>query len=256
MTKKHFFCSKLALTSVFLTVFSALTFAQDLRFGLQASPSWSWFSSDKNKVVGSGSATGFKLGLILENRFSEAYSISSGIGFHFNAGGALRFSDSSQVWTNSWDEFEAKPLPDARSGKDAKARYNITYVEIPIGLKFRTPEQGNHIRWFAEPQVALAFRSGAKGSLSAANPIPEQDRINIKDEVAGLNLGWGIGGGAEYIIQNNTAIVIGLYYQAGFVDVTKDGSTKTYNAANSTSAIPDNAKNTLRGLTVRFGVMF
>jgi Outer membrane protein beta-barrel domain len=257
MTKKLSNRSKWALSLVFATVFTTMTFAQDLRFGLQLSPSWSWITTDNSKINGAGTALGLKLGLVIENRFSEAYSISSGIGFHFNTGGSLRFGLPGQLWKNSWSNFDAIPkAPLDTFAKDAKLRYSITFVEVPIGLKFRTPEAGNHIRWFAEPMLSFGFRSSAKGEISAANPIPEQEKIKISKEVAGIMLSWGIGGGGEYIIQNNTALVVGLYYQHGFTDVTSDDSSVMFDATASGGRRVDNSKGNIRSLTVRLGIMF
>jgi Outer membrane protein beta-barrel domain len=245
------------LTIIFLVCFSAAMTAQDLHFGFQLSPSSSWLSTDNTRINGTGSALGLKLGLVVENRFSEAYSISSGLGFHFNAGGALRFSLPGQLWRDSWGNFDNAPkAPRDTFAKDAKLRYSINFFEIPIGLKMRTPETGNHIRWFAEPQLLIGFRTGAKGSITAADPIPEQEKIPIKKEVAGAMLSWGIGAGGEYIISNNTALVVGLYYQNGFTDITTDKSSVLFDPSVSSGIREDNSKGIIKGLTLRLGVMF
>jgi Outer membrane protein beta-barrel domain len=247
---------KTHVTFVFLLAFAAATTAQDLHFGFQMSPSWSWLGTDNTRVNGVGSALGLKLGLIAENRFSEAYSISSGLGFHFNTGGALRYSLPGKLWTSSYDNFDTKPAAKDTFAKDAKLRYSISYFEIPIGLKMRTPETGSHVRWFAEPLVTLGFRTNAKGAISSAERIPDQEKIPIKGEVAGAMLSWGIGAGGEYIISNNTAIVVGLYYQNGFTDVTKDGSSTMYDPSVAGGTRVDNSKGTIKSLTLRLGVMF
>jgi hypothetical protein len=248
---------KTHLTFIFLVAFAASTMAQDLHFGFQLSPSWSWLSTDNTRINGTGSALGLKLGLIAENRFSEAYSISTGLGFHFNTGGALRFALPGKLWTNSYDNFDTKPTARDTFAKDAKLRYSISFFEIPIGLKMRTAETGNHIRWFAEPQLTIAFRTNAKGAISSATPVPDQEKIPIKGEVAGAMLSWGIGAGGEYVIANNTAVVVGLYFQNGFTDVTKDGSSTMYDATVTPNIQRvDNSKGVIKSITLRLGVMF
>ena len=245
------------LTLAFLVAFMAATTAQDLHFGFQLSPSWTWLGTDNTRINGTGSALGLKLGLVVENRFSEAYSISSGIGFHFNAGGAVRFALPGKLWRDSWGNFDNPPVaPKDTFAKDAKLRYSVSFLEIPIGLKMRTPETGNHIRWFAEPQVIIGFRTNAKGSITSAEPIADQEKIPIKSEVSGVMLSWGIGAGGEYIISNNTAIVVGLYYQNGFTDITKDKSSVMFDPAVSGGVREDNSKGIIKGLTLRLGVMF
>lgn len=248
---------KIILSMTFVVGLVSLSVAQDLHFGLQASPSWSWMGTDDNKVTGSGSALGLKLGLVVENRFSEAYSVSSGIGFHFNSGGSLRFGLPGQLWKNSWSEFDISPKVTDTFAVDTKLRYRLTFVEIPIGLKMRTPEQGNHIRYFAEPLICFGFRTKAFGDISSAGTIPAQEKINVKGDVNGLNMSWGAGIGGEYIIQNNTAVVFGLYFQSGFTDMTGNSGSTLFDTSSGT-AIPkaEKSKGTVKSLTIRAGVMF
>ena len=248
---------KIILSMTFVVGLVSLSVAQDLHFGIQASPSWSWMGTDNTKITGSGSALGLKLGLVVENRFSEAYSVSSGIGFHFNSGGSLRFGLPGQLWKNSWSEFDISPKVTDTFAVDTKLRYSLTFVEIPIGLKMRTPEQGNHIRYFAEPLISFGFRSKASGSISSAGTVAAQEKINIKGDVNGLNMSWGAGVGGEYIIQNNTAIVFGLYFQSGFTDMTGNSGGTLFDKSSGTTVVKDDkSKGTVKSLTIRAGVMF
>ncbi|MEM9824327.1 MAG: PorT family protein, partial [Bacteroidota bacterium] len=41
-----------------------------------------------------------------------------------------------------------------------------------------------------------------------------------------INLSWGIGGGVEYGLGESTALIGGIYFQNGFVDVTDDAAQK------------------------------
>ncbi|MBL7814119.1 MAG: outer membrane beta-barrel protein [Saprospiraceae bacterium] len=249
---------KIILSLTLAVSFLTLSMAQDLHFGFQASPSWSWMGTDNTKINGAGSALGLKLGLIAENRFSEAYSISTGIGFHFNSGGSLVFDLPGQLWKNSWSEFDVSPKVSDTFPKETRLRYSLTFVEIPLGLKMRTPEQGNHIRYFAEPMIALGFRTKAQGAISGATPVVQpQEKINIKADVNGLNLSWGAGVGGEFIVQNNTAIVAGLYFQSGFTDMTGNSGNTLFDSSSGSLVVkPDKSKGTLKSLTVRLGVMF
>ena len=246
------------LTVVFLVCFAAATTAQDLHFGFQLSPSFTWLSTNNTYLHGTGSALGLKLGLVVENRFSEAYSITSGLGFHFNAGGSVRTTTfDGKLWQNSWEGFENPPKANEVFTKETKLRYSISYFEIPIGLKMRTAETGSHIRWFAEPQLIFNFRTNAQGAVSNAGTIPDQEKIPIKKEVNGAMASWGIGAGGEYIIANNTAVVVGLYYQNGFTDVTTDKSSQLIDPrVPPTRILIDNSKGIIKGLTLRLGVMF
>jgi hypothetical protein len=247
---------KTPLTFLFVVSFMVATTAQDLHFGFQLSPSWSWLGTDNARINGTGSALGLKLGVVAEKRFSEAYAITTGIGFHFNTGGALRFTLPGQLWTKSHGNFDVVPKITDTFPKDTKLRYSISYFEIPIGLKMRTPESGDHIRWFAEPQLTLSFRTNAQGAISSASPIPDQEKISIGSEVSWAMLSWGIGVGGEYIITNNTALVVGLYYNNGFTDVTSDSSSTMFDPSVTSGKRVDDSKATIQNITLRLGVMF
>ena len=64
---------KIFLTTAFIASLFSLVTAQDLHFGVQMSPSFSWMTTTNSKISGSGASTGLKLALIVENRFSQAY---------------------------------------------------------------------------------------------------------------------------------------------------------------------------------------
>ena len=248
---------KIFLTTAFIASLFTFSMAQDLRFGVQMSPSFSWMTTTNSKISGSGASTGLKLALIVENRFSQAYSFSTGIGFHFNSGGRLLLDAPSKFWTDSYDEFETRPTVKSDSAlfpRDTKFKYGVTYVEIPVGLKLRTPENGTHFRYFAEPGLVFGFKSNTKGAIIGSNSL-DQSNVDIKKEVNFLNVSWGIGGGGEYIISNNTAFVFGLYFQKGFYDVNTDNGT-LYDADGKTNPKADKSKATISSLTIRLGVMF
>ena len=243
-------------TAIIASLFNFAT-AQDLHFGVQLSPSFSWMTTTNTKISGSGASTGLKLALIVENRFSQAYSFSTGIGFHFNSGGRLLVDAPSQFWTDSYDQFDTKPTVNPNTALfpgGTKFKYGITYVEIPAGLKLRTPENGTHFRYFAEPGLVFGFKSNTKGAIIGSNSL-DQSNIDLKKEVNFLNVSWGIGGGGEYIITNNTAFVFGLYFQKGFYDVNTDNGT-LYDADGKSNPRTDKSKATISSLTIRLGVMF
>jgi Outer membrane protein beta-barrel domain len=248
---------KILLALTFIVAITSFATAQDLHFGVQMSPSFSWMRTDNSKINRSGTATGLKLSLIAENRFSQSYAVSTGIGFHFNSGGRLIASAPSRYWTKSWNNFDVKPTAKADSAafsKDTRFRYGLTFVEIPLGLKMRTPETGTHIRYFVEPNLVLGVLSNAKGAIVGSNNL-DQDKINIKPDVATFMISWGAGVGGEFTVSNNTALVGGLYFQHGFTDVTGDNAV-TFDADGKSNPRTDNSKGVINSLTIRLGVMF
>ena len=154
---------KIVIIAGILFAACQLNFAQvefdDIRFGFQLSPTFSGLNANVTTINGSGSNLGLKLGMIGEYYFRENYAITGGLGFAFNSGGTLLFDNPGDYW----HETDLPPaIADTISG-NTKFKYNIQYVEIPIGLKLRTNEFG-YMRYFLEPAITIGFNSQARGS--------------------------------------------------------------------------------------------
>lgn len=231
--------NKILATAIFCLFFGYQLQAQtnDLRLGFQVSPSFSYMATDDNQINSNGTNLGLKLGMLAEMYFQENYAFITGIGFSFNSGGTLRHEQGGKIWTRS--ELPQGVDPTFFPGVDLK--YNIQYVEIPFGLKFRTNAFG-YLRYWAEiPVITLGFRSQARGAISQAGI--NEDKIIIKKEVGALALSWGLGGGVEYELSPNASLVGGINYQRVFTDVTRD-------------VADDNSKGYTNHIVLRVGVMF
>lgn len=234
------------VANIGVSVSAQSSIMSNLRFGFQASfLSFSWFSTDEATVASAGSALwGMKLGVLGEKSFADNYSFTFGLGFQFNTGGRLLFEDESRIWTGSTYAGNATTF-----GPKARAKYNLQFLEIPLGLKMRTAEFGR-IRYFAEPSVAIAICTQARGTVEAD---VTHEQINISSATAGAMLSWGVGAGAEYNISGNTAFVAGIYYSRGFTDVTTGGGT-SYKFNNQW--VTESSKAVINNFTIRTAIMF
>lgn len=225
----------------------------DLKFGFQLSPAFSWMNSDDTRINSNGTNLGLKLGMIGEFFFRENYSVSTGIGFHFNAGGTLFYEetvDSLSIWA------EANVPGDNLYAGGTSFKYNLQYVEIPLGLKLRTREFG-YIRYFIEPHIVLGFRTQARGNVlndKSAAAVDSEEKYNIQSAVNLLNFSWGVGAGAEYAISDNSALFGGIAFQSGFADVTKDKRTAIY--TNGGEAREEDSSGQISSIVIRLGIMF
>lgn len=222
---------------------------RDLRFGIQSSPTFSWMSADENLIITDGTNLGLKLGLIGEYFFRENYAVSSGIGFHFNAGGQL-FYDQRYDRVSLWPEVEG--VPDTLAGGTA-FKYSVQYVEIPIGLKLRTREFG-YLRYYIQPELGLWFQGRSRGNVKNSGLVDADEDLDIGSAVANLNLSWGIGAGIEYSLSDNTSLVGGLAFQSGFADVTRDKNTALVRDGRQPEQ--DDSKGRINSLVIRIGIMF
>ena len=214
-----------------------------IRFGFQASPTISFFSTDDNLINNNGSNfPGLKLGLIGEKYFAENYAVTFGLGFAFNQGGRIAFEDNRFVGAPYWPNSDlGVDVPDTIGVNNFNLRYNIQYVEIPLGLKLRTSELG-YFRYYLEPHAVLGFRTNARGEVEG-DGLSDIEKINIQEDVNPFAFSLGIGVGTEYSISSNTVLNGGIYYQRGIIDATKD-------VANG-----DDAKASINTITFRIAVM-
>jgi hypothetical protein len=227
----------------------SLSAQNDIQFGFELSPAVSWLSTDDNKINPNGPNLGLKLGMIGEVYFRENYSFTTGIGFHFNAGGKLFYEeniDSVSIWTDA--NIPGDNVYDG--GTDFK--YSIQYVEIPFGLKLRTREFG-YLKYFVEPRLTMGFRTQAKGNIFNEPSVDSEEDFDIQSAVNLLNLSWGIGGGVEYTVSSSTAIIGGIAFQSGFTDVTKDKNTLLVSDGRETK---EDSKGKFNSIILRLGIMF
>ena len=208
----------------------SLVSAQENRFryGFQASPTWSWLQSDDKKLEGNDPNWGLKLGVTGEYFFSPTFAFIGGLGLGFNQGGTIISNyDKAVHWGDS--DLSSNSLDTLSRG--AQLHYRLNYVEIPFGFKarFGTNEDSRIKFWLEAPVFTLSFMTKALGDIRGTNNQNSEDEV-IRDDVKGLSLAWGLGGGIEYEIATNTTAYTGLSFQRQFTDVTGDSSVLDQNA--------------------------
>ncbi|MEL6923599.1 MAG: hypothetical protein AAFO94_06075 [Bacteroidota bacterium] len=93
---------KIVMLSAFLlSVISASQAQGDIRFGFQLSPSFSWMSTDNNRINSAGTNLGLKLGVLGEFYFRPNYAFIGGLGLTFNQGGTLKHDFGGNFWPDS-----------------------------------------------------------------------------------------------------------------------------------------------------------
>ncbi len=247
------FMKKLALLFFFAAFLFGKTEAQQrLRFGFQTSPTWSWMRTDDRKLEGVSSNWGVKLGALGEYYFADNYAITTGLGFGFNHGGTLQNGYSNWVAWND-ENTDLTEIPSDTFGLNSKLHYRLTYVEIPFALKMRGgSNEDSRFRFYAElPMFTLGFMTKAIGDIRGTDTQNLED-INIREEVKGLSLSWGLGGGIEYEFATNATLVAGLAFQKQFTDITRNGSVEK-TAGNWQE---ENAKATFGNLALKLGLFF
>jgi hypothetical protein len=204
---------KYILSLIALSMFMANAFSQNLRLGVVANPNISWMKTDLSRIEGDGSRIGFNIGLMVDKYFAEHYAFTTGLSIH-SIGGTLRYRDEKVLHTSS---SEDPTLP-----ADSRVQYNLQYLHIPWGLKFKTTEIG-YSTFFAELGVNTMINIKARANVKAQNI----SRVGVGEEINLFYMGYHFSGGVEYKIVGNTAIIVGITYMNGFTDVTQKTDEKT-----------------------------
>jgi Outer membrane protein beta-barrel domain len=256
----------LLLTALMVALCASIQ-AQTYRFGLQASPSFTWLKTDNNIINSNGTNTGLRLTVLAEYYFKENFAVVTGIGFHFNAGGQLKYDLAGNYWPDVdyvgtvIDVTKQAPYPVFAPGTNL--RYKARYLEIPLGLKMRTSEFGPMRAFLEAPLFHFGFRGRSAGDISGS---VSEDGLDIRQQVGGLNLSWGLGAGIEYNISDESAVVAGIFYNQGFTDFTKDSGylisgvndngTPADPLDDTFTSISEDSKAVLNNIMVRIAFMF
>ncbi|MCW5923236.1 MAG: PorT family protein [Saprospiraceae bacterium] len=242
---------KIASTFCFLTFTLSVLMAQEdvgFRFGVQASPTWSWMRTNDKKLEGTGSNWGLKFGMLGEFYFAPNYALVTGLGFGFNQGGnILNGYPTADLWKDSQlsrNELHAIP-------QNGKYHYRLTYVEIPMGLKLRGGSDETIKYYFEIPVFTLGFLTRAQGDIRGTNDRNENDE-DIRDDVNGLALSWGFGGGVEYKMSGAT-LVAGLSFQQQFTNAKGKGRVQREPGGEFTE---EKSKANIGLIALRTGVFF
>ncbi|MCB0515436.1 MAG: porin family protein [Chitinophagales bacterium] len=181
--------------------------AQEFRMGFHIDPGIGYMRPDV-KYMDGGSRGSFGYGALMDYYFHDRYAISLGVNHLFN-GGKLTLADSL-----------------------AQNEFSIQYIELPLAIKLRTNQMGSQ---------GLSFY-GQMGLTPAINIKTKVNGNKAKDTAKPLNLGFSIGAGVQYPIDDPTALFLGIYFTNGFTNVVKN--------------LPKESKVTLSNIGFKVGVIF
>lgn len=226
----------------FLTLNSSAQDLQNFRFGLLFSNAILFPSSD-NVDIKSKPSYDFDYGLSIDYFFTDNYALSSGFYMDHpiyarNNTPVLNTLLTDTLFSNSKGVNSSSILNNER----------ITSMNInfPISFKLKTNEIG-YFKYFGDIGLLNSFRIQSRYSLDETElqkvrfgkETEELNNINYKTKL--YNLSLKVGGGIEWTISDNTALLVGIYFYNGFLDYIEDGDGKaTY----------------IRKLSLRTGILF
>jgi hypothetical protein len=153
---------------------------------------------------------------------TTGYSGGSKVGFSYGVVTDFGFTENYAFSTGVDITYKGGTF---KKDGDASGSLDLQYVEVPLTLKLRTNLIGN-LRYYAQVGVGLSAK------------LKSPDSSNIYPLGAALI----IGGGLEFPINGNTALVGGLTFNNGFTNIIRDN--------------PDNAKASTSYLALNLGILF
>lgn len=233
--------------------------AQDrpIRFGFHVSPVFSGIKSNDNLIVKSDGNVGLKLGAMSQIYWKGKTSFTLGLQLAFHEGGEFQHEIGGNYLPDSElskPELQTgdKPLPDG-----TKIRYQLRYLEIPAGMKFRF-EGRDRLHTFVEaPILTLSFLTRGRGDIESEDYLYEDE--NIYKDVNFLNIFLGFNAGVEYDLSDKTTLIGSIGFQRGLFDFTSDNG---YRAVPNPDIIPtylrqeEDSRAVVTNLVLSFGLLF
>jgi len=195
------------------------------KFSVHVDPQFAWFGSDDESVEPAGSIFNLQFGLQMDRYFEQNYAFHLGIGIN-NLGGNLFYTDSTSFVSKGDTIFSAP---------GTSMKHNLQYLDIPLGLKFKTEELG-----YATFFLQLGFNPMININASSTSDDASFDDENIRENIHVFNLGYHAGIGVEYRLGGSTAAIGGLRWTSGLTDVTNN----------------DGANITTKSISIHLGILF
>ena len=224
-------------------ILSSNIFAQKLSGGLFFAPTYSWLKSDSKTVTPEANRIGYTFGVIADYNLMDNFAISAGVRFN-KTGGSLKYVYGIQ-------NFEANEIDNSLTDTlvaGTVINYNLNYIAIPFGFKGKTNEIG-YLTYFLKAGITPLINTKAIADIGTLY----SDEI-ISKEVGLFNMGWHIGGGAEYSLSGNTKILFEVIYTGGLIDF-ENPETFTSDYTSSTAATT-NPTTTINDIHLKVGIIF
>lgn len=230
----------------------ALALNEKLRLGIIASPGISWAKPMGKDLAKGKPRFGVDFGFTAEYWFAKNYGLSTGV-----FGGL----DGCNVSGRDYFENDTAGI----KVRDVVEKYTFSYLAIPVYLKLKTnPIKESKFTLWGQVGFNVNVTVSARATFSVPVPsyypnltepliaIEKENIMKAANEVAlsipGFRSGFvdvrlGAGAGFEYAFDEKTSLLIGVFYQNGFINAVIDKDPKK-------EAI------LMRNMSLRVGVLF
>ncbi len=183
-----------------------------VRLGLTVSPLVTWMGAKNEMYESDGIRFGGRYGLFADFSMfgDQRYNFSTGLIVN-SVGGKLEYPVG--ILTGEPEEWRTT---------NARAKYSLTYLNIPLRMKLRTDQIG-----YSYYYGLFGAELGYNVSASVSETVNENtvEDIDIDDDryrfdgAESFRVEMVIGGGMERIISGQTRLIVGISYHSGLRDV-------------------------------------
>jgi len=236
---------KIGLVTCCIALLAIQTSAQEtlrkFRFGLRASPQMTWIKADYKSIPANesyengGVSIGFSWGPQVEIQMNDQFAIQTGVDVNYSTG-KVKGTITTLNTVQTLDQV-----------------YKMRFIEIPFGIKARTKEIG-YMRYFFNIGLSAGFRYRANTEFSTSvNNLSKTTVLssNSNDFVNAFRGAYYLGGGVEYSLSGNTALIGGIVFNNGITNLLK--SQNSTNVANTNLA---DERAILNYLQLNIGILF
>jgi len=209
---------KKVLIITIVLIFSFGANAQKFSGGLMIGPTIGWLKSESKSVTKDKSRFSYTWGAFIDRNLSDNFALSTGI-FINEVGGSVKYEDPTGFVYDDSTSITYFPA--------SVVKYKIRYIELPISLKGMTNEIG-HFKYHLKIGLSPMLKWKAKADIVATVvgvPYSPED-VNFTKEVNAFNLAFHVGGGTQFLLGGNTAIIAELIYYNGISDITPDNADR------------------------------
>jgi hypothetical protein len=156
------------------------------------------------------------------NRTSSRLGLSYGlmVDFLLNDEGNYAFATGLQIsMGGSTLKYDAGKGLERFSANPAEYTMKLQHIEIPATIKLKTTAY-NGIGFWGQFGTYLGFPIRGRADVISLDQRYEKE--NVLGSLTPINAGMLLGAGIEYPLGERLAAVVGLTFQNGFVDVTRN----------------------------------
>ena len=212
---------KKILTLTFASIFTVTAFAQSssgkkFHFGLEATPGIYWFKPNTDNNASNGAKFGFSYGAMLEFGFTDNYSFATGIGVASIGG---KYTNAVSIANSSTSN------PPGSTANVEK----LQYLQIPLTLKMKTNAIGM-LKYYGQFGLGVGVNLKATDDYTYTSSVSSytssQNNQDVQSSTNPIRLSLLVGAGVEFNPSGNTALVAGLMFDNGFLNVNKSSSSQ------------------------------